>query len=119
MIRRPPRSTLFPYTTLFRSDLAAPFHGLDVPGQQHQVAPIAFIGEQAAGGREVAVSQGMVELVKQRLGAGVGRRIGHVCLLDAVMPAGFSSRSEERRVGKSVDLGGRRIIKKKKSNKSM
>src|SRR3712207_8192011 len=23
MIRRPPRSTLFPYTTLFRSDLAA------------------------------------------------------------------------------------------------
>src|SRR3989454_11959518 len=27
------------------------------------------------------------------------------------------SRSEERRVGKSVDLGGRRIIKKKKSKK--
>src|SRR3712207_8494756 len=24
MIRRPPRSTLFPYTTLFRSELAAP-----------------------------------------------------------------------------------------------
>src|SRR5258708_31114936 len=31
MIRRPPRSTLFPYTTLFRSQLAAPrgvFHHL-------------------------------------------------------------------------------------------
>src|SRR3712207_9297039 len=26
MIRRPPRSTLFPYTTLFRSDLAVPNH---------------------------------------------------------------------------------------------
>src|SRR3712207_8598494 len=26
MIRRPPRSTLFPYTTLFRSDLAASPH---------------------------------------------------------------------------------------------
>src|SRR2546430_13604657 len=25
MIRRPPRSTLFPYTTLFRSDLAASY----------------------------------------------------------------------------------------------
>src|SRR3712207_7010500 len=25
MIRRPPRSTLFPYTTLFRSDQVAPF----------------------------------------------------------------------------------------------
>src|SRR5260364_492208 len=29
----------------------------------------------------------------------------------------FFSRSEERRVGKSVDLGGRRIIKKKKKKK--
>ena len=28
-----------------------------------------------------------------------------------------SIRSEERRVGKSVDLGGRRIIKKKKSGR--
>src|SRR5690242_21423429 len=28
-----------------------------------------------------------------------------------------ADRSEERRVGKSVDLGGRRIIKKKKKNK--
>src|SRR5258708_9954993 len=26
MIRRPPRSTLFPYTTLFRSVSAVPFH---------------------------------------------------------------------------------------------
>src|SRR5260221_9632756 len=26
MIRRPPRSTLFPYTTLFRSDVAGPGH---------------------------------------------------------------------------------------------
>src|SRR2546427_3152809 len=27
MIRRPPRSTLFPYTTLFRSHRTAPAHG--------------------------------------------------------------------------------------------
>src|SRR5256885_7561295 len=27
MIRRPPRSTLFPYTTLFRSQCATCFHG--------------------------------------------------------------------------------------------
>src|SRR2546430_12091663 len=31
MIRRPPRSTLFPYTTLFRSPEEAPR-----PGQQHE-----------------------------------------------------------------------------------
>src|SRR2546422_3280987 len=33
MIRRPPRSTLFPYTTLFRSDLP--------PGEIEQVARLA------------------------------------------------------------------------------
>src|SRR3712207_7285670 len=33
MIRRPPRSTLFPYTTLFRSDDYLPLDALqDVPG---------------------------------------------------------------------------------------
>src|SRR5262249_56796251 len=29
MIRRPPRSTLFPYTTLFRSDRPSPFEDFD------------------------------------------------------------------------------------------
>src|SRR3712207_8622999 len=34
MIRRPPRSTLFPYTTLFRSALAMEPHlGVDVKGE--------------------------------------------------------------------------------------
>src|SRR5438874_8374955 len=33
MIRRPPRSTLFPYTTLFRSTLRGPFGGLGSPPQ--------------------------------------------------------------------------------------
>src|SRR5438309_8730272 len=35
MIRRPPRSTLFPYTTLFRSDIAKSvfqIHGVDAAG---------------------------------------------------------------------------------------
>src|SRR5256885_9260541 len=34
MIRRPPRSTLFPYTTLFRSQQAAGLHRLQ-PGLAH------------------------------------------------------------------------------------
>src|SRR3712207_8916474 len=38
MIRRPPRSTLFPYTTLFRSDRAA-FHFKDIVLQQALVSP--------------------------------------------------------------------------------
>src|SRR6266436_6991434 len=32
MIRRPPRSTLFPYTTLFRSGAAAPVATTSTPG---------------------------------------------------------------------------------------
>src|SRR3989442_8414482 len=35
---------------------------------------------------------------------------GHI----ALVASAWRTRSEERRVGKSVDLGGRRIIKKKK-----
>src|SRR3712207_8340426 len=34
MIRRPPRSTLFPYTTLFRSRRGARFEGADHPPQR-------------------------------------------------------------------------------------
>src|SRR2546430_17728341 len=33
MIRRPPRSTLFPYTTLFRSDAARVSKGVKMAGQ--------------------------------------------------------------------------------------
>src|SRR3712207_7500020 len=44
MIRRPPRSTLFPYTTLFRSDL----HGISTTlahQQMHLVErPLALVG---------------------------------------------------------------------------
>src|SRR3712207_7734245 len=37
MIRRPPRSTLFPYTTLFRSDAAAP--GRPRPAYERMATP--------------------------------------------------------------------------------
>src|SRR3712207_7888726 len=35
MIRRPPRSTLFPYTTLFRSEVAGPGQELRPPHIRH------------------------------------------------------------------------------------
>src|SRR3712207_8152475 len=38
MIRRPPRSTLFPYTTLFRSRVGRA-RGPDAPGGLHAVPP--------------------------------------------------------------------------------
>src|SRR3712207_6910302 len=50
MIRRPPRSTLFPYTTLFRSTQAEErLHlppGLDALGQQPGVDPPGELAEQ-------------------------------------------------------------------------
>src|SRR3712207_8502268 len=40
MIRRPPRSTLFPYTTLFRSPHNLVRHG-ERPERHHEVGPLA------------------------------------------------------------------------------
>src|SRR3712207_7992020 len=45
MIRRPPRSTLFPYTTLFRS--RAPARPAHVPGRQLRAAGLADRPRQA------------------------------------------------------------------------
>src|SRR5258708_10741628 len=42
MIRRPPRSTLFPYTTLFRSPLSA-----NVPPAKLNVPPLATLNDPA------------------------------------------------------------------------
>src|SRR2546422_3890823 len=40
MIRRPPRSTLFPYTTLFRSRTDGPAHRPDGPAAQGGLSPL-------------------------------------------------------------------------------
>src|SRR2546425_2291466 len=44
MIRRPPRSTLFPYTTLFRSQQAELIVGLHGPGIEQNRAFEFFLG---------------------------------------------------------------------------
>src|SRR3712207_6863884 len=51
MIRRPPRSTLFPYTTLFRSRGPAILPEAAVPGRQRRalVVPRAAAGRGGAG----------------------------------------------------------------------
>src|SRR3712207_9324109 len=50
MIRRPPRSTLFPYTTLFRSEAHAAVVA-DVPGQRIQPADQRPVGVHLAAAR--------------------------------------------------------------------
>src|SRR2546425_8327294 len=50
MIRRPPRSTLFPYTTLFRSEedlvlsLELDLLVVEAPGQEHQPIDVEQVG---------------------------------------------------------------------------
>src|SRR3712207_7698140 len=53
MIRRPPASTLFPYTTLFRSALhpAGPLHGGRRSGQRAEAVPLVPL-EDADGLRQ-------------------------------------------------------------------
>src|SRR5438477_2193337 len=71
MIRRPPRSTLFPYTTLFRSNIVAPAPVAFVPGNapefpallqdwEKQLAPVGVEDEI---GRDTSELQSHVNLV--------------------------------------------------------
>src|SRR3712207_7520511 len=63
MIRRPPRSTLFPYTTLFRSPLR-PRHGaVEAPGLKPRVGPtprVGLVGPMLGSNPGWAVGQGEV-----------------------------------------------------------
>src|SRR2546429_9145038 len=83
MIRRPPRSTLFPYTTLFRSavggddDLAAPKHlGRDRGAPVRQKARdrvLQALGERQLGFSETGVARvtpGMAGIVTRERGRG-------------------------------------------------
>src|SRR5687768_17701897 len=52
MIRRPPRSTLFPYTTLFRSQELEREHAqppAQVRGERHHDQPLAELDQRLAG----------------------------------------------------------------------
>src|SRR3989449_10066842 len=113
MIRRPPRSTLFPYTTLFRS-LKAAEQLAEHEGVSAEVLDLrslrpldeaAIVGSVARTNRAVVVEEGWPH-------CGIGAQVVDVIQRDAFdqLDAPVLRRSEERRVGKSVDLGGRRII---------
>src|SRR2546427_10865181 len=87
MIRRPPRSTLFPYTTLFRSGLAAarcPHQGRDLAARHLQ--------RQVAQDHTFAIAEGDVAQLHERGGW------GHAVV--RAINVRWQGRSEERRVGK-------------------
>src|SRR3712207_9115397 len=78
MIRRPPRSTLFPYTTLFRSrvdqgDPAGPGHL-----QQRQARVVRLLAvELGVEGPDGLVDQASDEVVEHRRAVHPGRVVGH------------------------------------------
>src|SRR2546422_11056768 len=88
MIRRPPRSTLFPYTTLFRSLLA-------------RVKPYYLYQADLTRGTNhlrTTVETGL-EIIKALQGHTSGMGVPHF-VIDAPGGGGKIPRSEERRVGK-------------------
>src|SRR2546430_17685055 len=89
MIRRPPRSTLFPYTTLFRSILEVnPSPMIILSGGEPLLREdLTAIARAASdGGATVVVGTNGTHLTDGRIAA--------------LVAAGVRGRSEERRVGK-------------------
>src|SRR2546428_13902110 len=92
MIRRPPRSTLFPYTTLFRS-LAegASIEEIDAAavGFGFPVGPVTLLDE---------VGLDVAEKVSQVMGAAFGERLQATAGVTALVKAGRLGRKSGRGV---------------------
>src|SRR2546430_3131917 len=99
MIRRPPRSTLFPYTTLFRSLAVLDLAVEHVPGQ---------VEVDRAG----AAAAGVAERGRNQLG-------DPPRIVDALGPADDRARSEEHtsELQSQSNLVCRLLLEKKKNNK--
>src|SRR5256885_9100302 len=89
MIRRPPRSTLFPYTTLFRSVIVAAGAGARAgPGEPKQFRPI----------------HGVPMLLRALRPFTSHPDVGHVVV---ALPAGFETRPPDR---KSTRLNSSHLV---------
>src|SRR2546430_11555037 len=74
MIRRPPRSTLFPYTTLFRSDVVAAVTDDGQPISSSLIRTAVAHGDLASAERWLGRPHSLRGVVER--GAGRGRTIG-------------------------------------------
>src|SRR2546425_12088841 len=141
MIRRPPRSTLFPYTTLFRSHRLGPSRGshqqaLDLPERNHQVGhrAVAAVVAQLHGDPADESERGLhdsrtqarpahaeaLELFQRRGGGGGGGGGGAPGLSRGAAGRGGGAgvgSGEGRGGGKGGVWGGADYLKKKKKKK--
>src|SRR3712207_46043 len=94
MIRRPPRSTLFPYTTLYRSDIEAPREQLSrtVDELSHRLDVPERAREKAYRARDTAV-----ETYRESPPAVIGAGAGVAALLGLLV---WRRRTKDRRVAK-------------------
>src|SRR5256884_9227304 len=90
MIRRPPRSTLFPYTTLFRSPHAVRFGVFEVDLDTGEVRKAGI--RQKLAGQPFQLLQALLERP--------GEIVTRDELRQRIWPENKFVRSEERRVGK-------------------
>src|SRR3712207_8724406 len=85
MIRRPPRSTLFPYTTLFRS--RTPY-----ASTRESFSPLAGT---------IAFTEASIELRDQLRAAGIDERRAHLFLVGGTSAAGFALDRKSTRLNSS------------------
>src|SRR3989441_12072383 len=98
MIRRPPRSTLFPYTTLFRSVLTSNNARELSDGLKRRCLHL-FI-DFPAPAEELEIIRLKVPEIPARLASAVVAAVQKIRALELRKPPSVSERSEERRVGK-------------------
>src|SRR2546426_10057126 len=95
MIRRPPRSTLFPYTTLFRSFARLAKPSLD--GLWWGRVALLATGYLYVSGRGVVLIRSVLELPTLQMRRDEDRTAGAI---EIARGRAIGARSEERRVGK-------------------
>src|SRR5256885_15393217 len=104
MIRRPPRSTLFPYTTLFRSKLSARTISATHPSHRFAASYRAAVPPRGFSGRASLAKESIHAFDAQVFdamldGNGCGD-FGHSGDAPGACRTNAGDRSEERRVGK-------------------
>src|SRR3712207_9080719 len=117
MIRRPPRSTLFPYTTLFRSALGGVLGVMLGFKAVRMITPIILAPFRALN-RTLTTSMSTLNRFKRLMSkVGMSNKLKIYAMKHPFSPIGkakrikdrtnrfMNERSEERRVGKSVSLG--------------
>src|SRR3712207_9263516 len=112
MIRRPPRSTLFPYTTLFRSDIKVDISEIIkcIENVNHLILPYAMRKTISKRMKESDLYQldfyselsykKLSHLIYNLLPHYVSRTVKKVFEIYANIYVNYKVRSEERRVGK-------------------